>query len=421
MNGHSRMSAAETKTHGLSGRYKGGLLALLFAVITAGLLPLGQLPFGQPGALAQKAKNPVYTISNFQVWAEAKNAVAAKRAALEDGKVVAFGQLLRRISLLSQPLKGGPQATAADVSQMITSLGVKDERNSTTEYIAKLDFQFSEDAVKRYLRGRGIAYYDRQGPQVTLVPVVDLGLLTPLPGETKPQLSQEDWETSWKTLDLAHGLVPLKLAERLAVVDDSVLAALVRGESAAREGLLKAYKSERVVLALVSAGSSAKKVRLTLVGRDDIGDVTYKRDHVISDGDMLQAVDHAAEVALGLIEARLKLLKMRPVLVAKKPVEVLPWQTDLQEAAPLSGWQGDARGERILMHVQFQGLSHWQSIRRRLMGVDGLEELNINKLSARGADVSLDYPGGAPALVGALRPLGFTMTPTGQGWLLVEG
>ncbi len=368
---------------------------------------------------AGEGANPVYTISNFQVWAEAKDAVTAKRAALEDGKIVAFSQLMRRLTLMSSGKKI-TEPPPAEISRMITSLAVKDERNSNTEYLANMDFQFSPDKVRKFLRANNIPYLDRQAKEVIIVPVVDQSLLSPPQGSVKPLLSQKDWETSWQTLDLAHAVVPLKVRERLAIVDDSVLAALVRGDETSRRGLLQAYKTDRVVVALISAAQSKQKVRLNIIGQDGLGSVTYKRDHILSNGDMLQAVDLAAEVALGMFEARLKLLKLRPVAVRQKPVEVLPWQTDLKEAAPVTGWQGDARGERVVLHVPFQGLRHWQSIRRRLLDVDGIEALNIDKLSARGADISCDFPGGAPALIEALRPMGFEMSRRGAGWLLLE-
>ena len=395
-------------------------LVIFKPVLAAGVMVVCALFMVGLGRAAEGQRSAVYTISNFQVWAEAKDAVTAKRAALEDGKVVAFSQLIRRLSLLGAGNKMA--AIPGDqVSKMITSLAVKDERNSNTEYIASMDFQFSPELVRKFMRGQNIPYYDRQGASLILVPIVDQSLLLPLPGSQKPQLSQKDWETSWQTLDLAHALVPIVLKERLALVDDSVIAALVRGDQNSRDGLLKAYNSPRVVLALITSAPSKNKVRLMIIGRDEIGDVTYKRDHIVSKGDLLQAVDLAAEVALGMIEARVKLLKIRPVALRQDPVEVLPWQTDLQEAPPVTGWQGEARGELVVLHVPFQGLGHWQSIRRRLLEVDGIDGLNIEKLSARGADVTCDFPGGAAALVEALRPHGFFMTPRDGGWLLQEG
>ena len=167
------------------------------------------------------------------------------------------------------------------------------------------------------------------------------------------------------------------------------LSRLIRGEGQALTGLYQAYGKPNVVIALLSSAQSRNKLRLTLVGRDGVGDILYKRDFLISGGDVLQAADLAAEVALGMFEQRLKLLNIKTQRVAvKKPVEVLPWQTDLQEAPPVEGWQGEVGGARITMRVQFSGLRHWQQIRRKLADVPGLEDINIERLSARGAEVT---------------------------------
>lgn len=363
--------------------------------------------------------NPVYTVSNFEVWAEAKDAVAAKRAALADGREVALSLLLKRLTLYSS-YQSLPKVDEKALSKLITSLSVQNERNSATEYLATMDFKFSSKGVKALLRRHNIPFLDRQGDQVLIVPVVDAGLLEVPSGKSKPLLTQDEWVSSWNTLDLSHALVPLKVTERLALVDDAVLSALIRGDSKAKEGLKTAYQSKPVVIALLSTAQSKNKLRLTLVGFDGIGEISYKRDHLIPDGSLIGAADIAAEVALGLFEQRLKLLRVSPQVARKAaPVEVLPWQTKTQEDAPVAGWQGDVGGARVLMHVKFSGLRHWQSIRKRLAAIDGVEELNIEKLSARGADVSCLYPGGAEAFARQVALAGMNLQPNGDKWLLL--
>jgi len=377
-------------------------------------------------ANAQPANNLVYTVSNFEVWAEAKDAVAAKKAALEDGKVVALSLLLKRLTPYAH-YKNLPKPNAAQISKMILSLSVKDERNSTTQYLANMDFRFSPQAVKKILDEKQIPYWDQQTAPVTIVPIVDQSLLATAPGKQTPLFSQRDWVTSWRTLDLAHGLVPLKIGERLSVVDQSVLSALLAGDQAALNGMLQAYRQPNVVIALISSSQSVNKIRLSIIGRDTLGDLTYKHDHILSSQDYVQAADLAAEVALGMFEARLKLVNMGGNLSVKKPVEVLPWQTEMQAAPPVNGWEEQThennqnQGSKVAMRVNFSGLRHWQSIRQRLSQIPGLQGLSIDKLSARGADVSCEYPGGASALNQALRAKGLSLSRNGAGWVLLDG
>ena len=48
---------------------------------------------------------------------------------------------------------------------------MRTERNSSTDYIASLDFSFQSKGVRDLLRREGIPFVDEQAPAVTLVPV----------------------------------------------------------------------------------------------------------------------------------------------------------------------------------------------------------------------------------------------------------
>ena len=140
----------------------------------------------------KRTKNPVYTVSNFEVWAEAKDAVAAKRAALSDGRSVALSLLLKRLTLFSS-YDHLPKLDDKALSKIITSLSVQNEKNSTTEYLATMDFKFSAKGVKTLLRKNQIPFWDRQAKEVLIIPVVDAGLLEVPAGKTKPIMSQAEW------------------------------------------------------------------------------------------------------------------------------------------------------------------------------------------------------------------------------------
>ena len=268
--------------------------------------------------------NPVYTVANFEVWGEARDAVAAKRAALNDGRAVALSLLMRRVTLFDARVRL-PTPDAATVSQLITSLSVRNEKNSKSEYLAKLDFQFSEQGVKKLLRAAKIPYFDRQAPKIKLVPIVDASLLGGDGASKTHTLTEKSWTESWQTLDLAHGMTPIEIAARLPVIDNAELAALIKSDGQALTGLWDAYGKKPVVVALISAGGSANKIRLSVIGFDAVGEIHYVRDHILAEGSLLQTADFAAEVAYTMLEARWKITKMRPRVAVR---EVLPWQTE---------------------------------------------------------------------------------------------
>ena len=61
----------------------------------------------------------------------------------------------------------------------------------------------------------------------------------------------------------------------------------------------------------------------------------------------------------------------------------------------------------VVAVVEFQGLKDWQDIRGRLMNVAGIQALEVNALSARGASITFDYAGSLDRLQAALGQSGF--------------
>ena len=61
----------------------------------------------------------------------------------------------------------------------------------------------------------------------------------------------------------------------------------------------------------------------------------------------------------------------------------------------------------VVAQVEFSSLKDWQDIRGRLMNVAGIEALEVNTLSARGASVTFDYAGSLGHLQEVLGQNGF--------------
>jgi hypothetical protein len=105
----------------------------------------------------------------------------------------------------------------------------------------------------------------------------------------------------------------------------------------------------------------------------------------------------AAIVALGTLEGRWKMVAAR----ARGGIEVL---------------SGPAEGMTML--VEFRNMRQWQDMRRVIAETPGVESLVVGGLSARGADVSLRFPGGGEQLAEALASQGMTLSRVGGTWVL---
>ena len=100
--------------------------------------------------LAVAADSP-YAVAKVTVDTSAKDAVAAKETALADAEARAVDTVLRRlVPFASYPQL--PSLAQDDVEGLVYNVSFRREQNSTTRYLATLDVNLNEEAVKQLLR-----------------------------------------------------------------------------------------------------------------------------------------------------------------------------------------------------------------------------------------------------------------------------
>ena len=140
-------------------------LVLRRLLASAGLI----LALGCPASNAQQTTKP-FTIGNYPVEATAGDAVAAKEQALAEGQKAAFRSLLKRLVPVTS-YKRIDKLKNVKIADLIDGVSVRSERNSTTQYIANLDFSFQVKAVRDLLRREGVPFVDLQAPTIVVLPV----------------------------------------------------------------------------------------------------------------------------------------------------------------------------------------------------------------------------------------------------------
>jgi hypothetical protein len=338
------------------------------------------------------AGDEVFTVSNYPVEARADNAVAAKDKALADGQQAALRSLLKRLVPVSayQRLRQLRQVRAGD---LVEGVKVRSERNSTTDYIANLDFSFQSKGVRDLLRREGIPFTDEQAPALTVVPLWRAG------ASRTPQ-DAAAWTSAWRGLDLEHALTPVKLQVLKKEVSPDAVNALADGDGSAIRALVAAYGSELILLAVGEQDAAAGRLHVTLTGRDAIGAFTLKRAYRLDASDPAYASELAAVISLGILEGRWKAIKSRNgSAVGAGPVQA-------------------SSDSDLLIAVEFRGMNEWQDISRKLSATPGIEELEVAGLSARGARVTLRYAEGAERLADALAQEGLILRNAGGNWVL---
>lgn len=363
----------------------------------------------------------VFTVGNYPVEARAENAVAAKNRALADGQSAAFRSLLKRLVPVTAHgrLRDVKVAKPGD---LIAGIRVRAERNSPTEYIASLDFSFQPSAIRALLQQQGLPFVEEQAPAVTLIPA----------WRTAGAAPRDDvaWTGVWRGLDLDHALSPVKLQPLKPGLAPEAVAALADGDGAAIRSLVAGTKSELVVVALAEPDPAARKLHVTLSGRDAVGAFTLKRSYRLDPSDPNYAAEFAGVVSLGILEGRWKAVAS-PSTAAEQP----PPLPDRYSARPPPGVPGDvqpspgtpprqplppatALAGSMQVAIEFQGMGEWQEISRKLAAVPGVQNLDVLGLSARGARVSFRYAESPQQLAQVLEQQGLSLRSANGGWLL---
>lgn len=352
------------------------------------------------GIAAAAGTDAAYTIGNYPVEATAANAVAAKQQALADGQQAAFRSLLKRIVPVTD-YKQLTRTAGVKAADLVSGVTVRSERNSSTEYIASLDFAFQPESIRSILSQQGIPFVDEQAPPVTIV-------TTLLQGNPASAVNDNGvWRRAWTGLDLDHTITPVKITDLKPEIHTDTVNKLLAGDDQGLRALYDAYGTKLIVMAVAAPDPAAKKLTVTLAGRDNVGTILLKRTYRVSDGDLDYASQLAAVVALGVLEGRWKAIK------SQRPM-------DASAAGGMPVWEASTtgHGEDVTLIAEFASPGQWDQIRSQLLDTPGIDALNILSVSDHDANVSLTYPGGAQRLASALGARGLVLMNSRSGWVL---
>ncbi|KAB2847764.1 MAG: DUF2066 domain-containing protein [Hyphomicrobiaceae bacterium] len=366
---------------------------MLAAALVAGLSLFG------PSEAASPAN--VFIVANYPVQAKADDAVTAKQLALADGQQAAFRALMKRLVPVTE-YKRLPNPSAERVQQLMSGFSVRKETNSSTEYVASLDFEFQPRAVRDLLRAARVAIVETPAPEVVLVATFRAG---------KDAIKgQKAWLGAWSELDLVHTITPLKVRPAGKEVAEETIAALVKGDLGVVSTFARGFNVDSAVLAHATPSADGNMLEVTLAGRDAVGVFHLKRSYRISGGDIDYASEYAAVIALGVIEGRWKFARSR--LAPSDPNAVTTTSVD--------GEQQDIQNidDKVLIQVEFRGAEQWQQIRTRLLDQPGVDDLVVSELLSRGAQISLRYSGGGARLAEDLAAVGLELVNSGRKWTL---
>lgn len=388
----SNTVAADARSQIFSSRHY-AIAGRLAAVMTAVLV-----------ATIPAAAESVFTVARYPVQAKDKNAVEAKKKAMEEGQKSAFRSLLKRIVPVTA-YKQIARLHDVDPGMLVSGVSVRSERNSATTYLASLDFSFQPNAVRSALQSQGVPFIETQAEQLTVIPV----LRDPKSG--KSQNDSGYWRSAWAGQDLENSVTPIRIGQFKSEIRDDTVNMLINGDSNGMRILADEYQTPRVLLAIAQPDLASQQLSVTLVGQDAVGPINLERIYRISDNDAAYAAELAAVVALGVLEGRWKSVKYD-----------IGGQSGMGFQAggrPVWATTNTGTGQRVQLTAEFDTLNQWNDIRSKLLNTPGVEALEIASVTARQATLSLSYPGGSESLMSVLDGRGLVVTPS-YGGLMIQ-
>jgi len=195
-------------------------------------------------------------------------------------------------------------------------------------------------------------------------------------------------------------LTPIRLAVAGPSSTNDTFLKLIAGDRS-KLGVVQAESSaDKLLLAIAAPSADGAKLTVALVGDDWAGPIDLRRTYTLYYKDIAYTSEFAAVIALGVLEGRWKENQGAAAAGASANVGGQP---PAGEVAMAGG------GQPIRMTVEFATLQQWQEMRSRLGEAAGRQNLMVGAISARGAEVTVNFPGGPDALQSRLTGLGLAL------------
>ncbi len=330
-------------------------------------------------AWSQAVSEP-FLILGVDVDVTAASSNAAKDQAIADGQRQAFQRLIERLV----PLKDRGKLPKADGTDYVADYSIENERSSKVRYIATLDVRFNGQAVRKLLKGAGIAMIEPISRPVVVVPVLRQS------GQTVMAEDNNPWRAAWAS-HAKGGLLTVILpnAADLGGLDGDALAS---GDAASLSSLATRYHTAEVLEVTADLAGDGHKVEVSTKGVKGASLAIDLQSYAAKSG---ETVDQ--------LMAR----------VVRECVQTLEGQAR-QNAETASTAPIDA----LSVIVPVSGLEEWVGIRDRLSRIGLLRAWNLVSLTRSEAAVVLHLAGDVDKVKAAFLTAGLELQPGDGFWML---
>jgi hypothetical protein len=328
----------------------------------------------------------VFTVSDVLVDETAASSDAARTAALAKGEGLAWRLLIQRL-VMAQDQERVLRVGGAQITNMIRSFSVDDERVSSERYKASLTYRFNPEEVRSVIRQQNVPFAESLGPVLLVLPVIIQG------GTATLWTEGESWLQAWQNAPPGHGLIQLRapfgdLSDLLAIDAQGAL----DGNWNLMQPLARQYGADGVLVAVIDADGG---VGLDLTQYTEaIGQqVPVLRSPVLGQsGETLGPERLAAAVELADLS----------VNEAWKEANLLS-----MDAA-----------STIVVDVTLHDLADWIAVRKLLKEQAIVQSVEPMVLSSTAARLKITFLGDIVRLQTAMRQNGYALVDQGDDWVI---
>ncbi len=325
-------------------------------------------------SFAQQQNN--YLVENVAASASAKSAGDAKNVATANARRDAFVTLLSRLSL---PSSAADKVSNDEISEMVRSEQITDEKIAGSNYSAVFNILFARSAVDRVLNGQAGKQEDAKVEAYLLIPVKILKQKASAPTSSKFALWDEnnEWkgaiEKNLKAKSVTKFALPENDISNVSMINNDNVENL---EYSQIEPLFSRYKAVGAYVVFFYFDDIENKVSITVKSIKKLQKKQVKLSFI--------NVDRLSQEAL--------LAK-----VADKTIEYL------------LGSQSEEGANVVKLEVQILSFGNWIALKNKIENSNLINQMNIESLSKDYVKVSVNYVGADPDIVTAFAKLGLSL------------
>jgi hypothetical protein len=331
-----------------------------------------------------------FTVSDVHEDVTAASALAARDEAQAQGQQQAFDTLMSRLA----PGRA-PHVTPDQLTDLVASFAVANERTSAVRYVADYTFHFKPAAIRQLLQANGTAYVAPVRPVVVL-PVFQSDGQTVLWDDPNP------WRDAWSAHAAGTGALPVVVPEG-GLADVSLIDApkALSGDRAAIDTLSSRHENADVVVALAQLKDQPTRLQITTTRYAAGESAAPQTMNVI-------VTEHPNEPRSDLFTRAvgytiLRMAQSGPAAAAAAP------PLDTGNAGTLN------------VAVPANSLADWVALRERLRRVTAIRAVRLISFGDAHIRIVIRYVGDEGQLRAALAGAGLDLVGSDPDWTMTVG